>query len=261
MNASSGRFVGTTFPARMQKVSEEMEALNLIVHRSAFAEDLIGHRLLCLYVGFNDSACAIVFELAAFGDLWHLLEDWCSPRTMESARAMFPLEAVRVMIQICDGVAYLHSIDIAGARHRRHGPQHQELCAALHDGTQLCNVDSVRIFGERLENVLDALEMLGNMEHRGGCGCEPNTGDGAGILVGLPEGFLRTVAKEDLGVDLPEKGRFGAGLVFLPKDEAERQKCIAAVDAIIAEQGQQCLGWREVPTEAEAKREEVVGGG
>ena len=74
------------------------------------------------------------------------------------------------------------------------------------------------------QNVLDALEMLGNMEHRGGCGCEPNTGDGAGILVGLPEGFLRTVAKEDLGVDLPEKGRFGAGLVFLPKDEAERQK-------------------------------------
>ena len=102
------------------------------------------------------------------------------------------------------------------------------------------------------QNVLDALEMLGNMEHRGGCGCEPNTGDGAGILVGMPEGFLRTVAKEDLGVDLPEKGRYGAGLVFLPKDEAERQKCIAAVDAIIAEQGQQCLGWREVPTEAEA---------
>ena len=102
------------------------------------------------------------------------------------------------------------------------------------------------------QNVLDALEMLGNMEHRGGCGCEPNTGDGAGILVGLPEGFLRTVAKEDLGVDLPEKGRFGAGLVFLPKDEAERQKCIAAVDAIIAEQGQQCLGWREVPTESDA---------
>ena len=41
------------------------------------------------------------------------------------------------------------------------------------------------------QNVLDALEMLGNMEHRGGCGCEPNTGDGAGILVGLPETFLR----------------------------------------------------------------------
>ena len=73
------------------------------------------------------------------------------------------------------------------------------------------------------QNVLDALEMLVNMEHRGGCGCEPNTGDGAGILVGLPEGFLRTVAKEDLRVDLPEKGRYGAGLVFLPKDDAEQR--------------------------------------
>ena len=63
--------------------------------------------------------------------------------------------------------------------------------------------------------VLASLEMLVNMEHRGGCGCEPNTGDGAGILVGLPEDFLRKVAQQDLGVELPEKGRFGAGLGFL----------------------------------------------
>ena len=86
--------------------------------------------------------------------------------------------------------------------------------------------------------VLDALKMLVNMEHRGGCGCEPNTGDGAGILVGLPESFLRKVAKDELGVSLPEKGQFGAGLVFLPKIDSERKKCIQAVEAIIAEQGQ-----------------------
>jgi glutamate synthase (NADPH/NADH) large chain len=100
--------------------------------------------------------------------------------------------------------------------------------------------------------VLDALQMLMNMEHRGACGCEPNTGDGAGILVGLPEGFLRKVAMDDLGVDLPQKGRFGAGLIFLPKIEEERKKCIKVVETIIAEQGQQCLGWREVPVETEA---------
>ncbi len=100
--------------------------------------------------------------------------------------------------------------------------------------------------------VLDALQMLVNMEHRGGCGCEPNTGDGAGILVGLPEDFLRKVAKKDLGVELPDKGRFGAGLVFLPRIEAERKQCIAAAEAIIADQGQQCLGWREVPVQTEA---------
>ena len=101
------------------------------------------------------------------------------------------------------------------------------------------------------QNVLDALQMLVNMEHRGGCGCEPNTGDGAGILVGLPESFLRKVAQEDLGMELPAKGRFGAGLVFLPTIEAERKKCMEAVEAIIAEQGQQCLGWRDVPVRTE----------
>ncbi|MDG2214867.1 MAG: glutamate synthase subunit alpha, partial [Verrucomicrobiota bacterium] len=100
--------------------------------------------------------------------------------------------------------------------------------------------------------VLDALQMLENMEHRGGCGCEPNTGDGAGILIGLPDGFLRKKAKDDLEVDLPQKGRFGAGLVFLPKIEAERNKCIKVVEDIIAEQGQQCLGWRQVPVNPES---------
>ena len=59
------------------------------------------------------------------------------------------------------------------------------------------------------------------------------------------------MAKEDLGVELPAKGRFGAGLVFLPTIEAERKKCMEAVEAIIAEQGQQCLGWRDVPVRTE----------
>ena len=95
--------------------------------------------------------------------------------------------------------------------------------------------------------VLDALEMLARMEHRGGCGCEANTGDGAGILVGLPEGFLRKVAKKDLNLELPEKGQFGAGLVFLPRNEGERKACIDAVEKIITEHGQVCLGWRDVP--------------
>ena len=95
--------------------------------------------------------------------------------------------------------------------------------------------------------VLDALEMLVRMEHRGGCGCEPNTGDGAGILIGLPEDFLRKVAKADLNLELPPKGQFGAGLVFLPKDESERVKCIEEVEKIIKEHGQICLGWRDVP--------------
>ena len=99
--------------------------------------------------------------------------------------------------------------------------------------------------------VLDAIQMLKNMDHRGACGCEANTGDGSGILTGLPWGFLDKVARGELGVKLPAKGRFGAGLVFLPRIEAERAKCIAIVEAIITEQGQTCLGWREVPVQAD----------
>ncbi|VAW51537.1 Glutamate synthase [NADPH] large chain, partial [hydrothermal vent metagenome] len=99
--------------------------------------------------------------------------------------------------------------------------------------------------------VTDAEIMLQRMEHRGGCGCEPTTGDGAGILTGMPHDFCVKVAKQDLGVDLPEVGLYSAGNVFLPPDEAQRQKCITSVEKIIKEQGQKCLGWREVPVDTE----------
>ena len=99
--------------------------------------------------------------------------------------------------------------------------------------------------------VTDAEIMLQRMEHRGGCGCEANTGDGAGILTGLPHDFCVKVAKQDLGVDLPEAGLYSAGNVFLPVDDAERATCMAGVEKIIAEQGQKFLGWREVPVDTE----------
>lgn len=100
--------------------------------------------------------------------------------------------------------------------------------------------------------VVDAEIMLQRMEHRGGCGCEPTTGDGAGILTGMPHDFCVKVAKQDLDVDLPAAGLFAAGNVFLPTDESQRQTCIETVEKIIAEQGQKCLGWREVPVDTDA---------
>lgn len=99
--------------------------------------------------------------------------------------------------------------------------------------------------------VTDAEIMLQRMEHRGGCGCEANTGDGAGILTGMPHAFCVKVAKQDLAVELPDVGLYAAGNVFLPVDDAERKQCIAGVEKIIAEQGQKCLGWREVPVDTE----------
>ena len=86
--------------------------------------------------------------------------------------------------------------------------------------------------------VVDAEVMLQRMEHRGGCGCEPTTGDGAGILTGMPHEFCVKVAKQDLAVELPAAGQFAAGNVFLPTDEGQRQHCIAAVEKIIEQQGQ-----------------------
>ena len=98
--------------------------------------------------------------------------------------------------------------------------------------------------------VLDASTMLVSMDHRGGCGCESNTGDGSGMLTALPHKLLRKVAKDDLKTDLPEPGRYAAGLVFLPKDSAERKFCKETVERIIREQGQRLIGWRLFPTDA-----------
>jgi glutamate synthase (NADPH/NADH) large chain len=100
------------------------------------------------------------------------------------------------------------------------------------------------------QNVLDAYEVLCNMDHRGACGCEANTGDGAGMMTALPHDFLRKVAKSDLSVDLPPPGQYAAGNVFLPRDDAQRAHCKQTVERLVAEQGQRLVGWRAVPTDA-----------
>ncbi len=112
-----------------------------------------------------------------------------------------------------------------------------------------CGVGFVaQIKGQRSHQiVLDADQILRNMDHRGACGCEPNTGDGAGILTALPHEFLAKVARDDLHAELPSPGRFGAGIVFLPQDQDERAHCKREVESIIADQGQQLVGWRLIP--------------
>jgi glutamate synthase (NADPH/NADH) large chain len=97
------------------------------------------------------------------------------------------------------------------------------------------------------EIIEQARDMNCCMEHRGGVGYEKNTGDGAGMLLGLPDKFLRRIAEEDLGVSLPPKGQYGVGNVFLPTDEAERVHCRRVLEEEIAAAGQRLLGWRELP--------------
>jgi glutamate synthase (ferredoxin) len=93
--------------------------------------------------------------------------------------------------------------------------------------------------------VRQALEVLINLEHRGACGCEANTGDGAGILIQMPDAFLRRVAP----FALPAAGSYGAGLVFLPHDDRDREVIKALIGRITAEEGQRLLGWRDVPSD------------
>ncbi|MBW2188119.1 MAG: glutamate synthase large subunit [Deltaproteobacteria bacterium] len=97
--------------------------------------------------------------------------------------------------------------------------------------------------------IKDANRILCNMDHRGARGSETNTGDGAGILTAVPDKLLRRVAKEELGIDLPEPGKYGVGNIFLPTDDAERAYCKAAFLRSIETQGQRFLGWRSVPTD------------
>jgi glutamate synthase (NADPH) large chain len=87
------------------------------------------------------------------------------------------------------------------------------------------------------------------MEHRGGVGYEKNTGDGAGMLLGLPHRFLQKVARADLGADLPAAGEYGVGNVFLPRDPAERAHCKRVLEEEIAAAGQSLIGWRNLPVD------------
>src|SRR5438093_218804 len=87
-----------------------------------------------------------------------------------------------------------------------------------------------------------------NRLHRGACGCEPNTGDGAGILLQVPDKFLRKQCGR-LGIPLPGPKDYGVGCVFLPRDAMQREKVQALIAGIVSEEGQRLLGWRDVPTD------------
>ena len=87
------------------------------------------------------------------------------------------------------------------------------------------------------ELVERALLALGNLEHRGATGADPDTGDGAGILTALPDGLLRRVFRSEVGGELPPPGRYGVGMVFLPRDPALRLRCEELCVRICAEEG------------------------
>ena len=114
--------------------------------------------------------------------------------------------------------------------------------AGLYDPEQerdACGVGFVaHVRGERSHGlVTDADRILRHMDHRGACGCESNTGDGAGMLTALPHEFLADAAAR-AGVPLPEPGRYACGNVFLPRDPAQRRKAKAILGTQVARFGQ-----------------------
>lgn len=110
--------------------------------------------------------------------------------------------------------------------------------------------------------VSDALTMLERMAHRGACGCEANTGDGAGILIQIPHEFFFTECLQQ-GFTLPSFGNYGVGLIFFPRDAKVREECRTVLNRQIKRMKMTLLGYRQVPTENKelgetALREEPV---
>ncbi|UTA70127.1 glutamate synthase large subunit [Emticicia sp. 21SJ11W-3] len=98
--------------------------------------------------------------------------------------------------------------------------------------------------------VADAIKMLERMDHRGACGCDPNTGDGAGILLQIPHEFLLDECNK-LNFQLPSSGEYGVGMIFFPMNETEREECREILNRKIERIGLELLGYRVVPTKGD----------
>ena len=113
-----------------------------------------------------------------------------------------------------------------------------------------CGVGIVAdILGRKSHSIIEmGLEVLDNLAHRGACGCDPDTGDGGGLLVQMPHSFFDSHSSE-IGVALPEPGDYGVGVIFLPRDPSERAICQGIIEDVVRAEGQRPLGWRDVPVD------------
>ncbi len=115
-----------------------------------------------------------------------------------------------------------------------------------------CGVGFVaHIRGQKSHSIVEGgLQILKNLDHRGAVGADALMGDGAGILLQIPDAFYREEMALQ-GVALPPEGEYGVGMVFLPKEHASRLACERALEKAVADEGQVVLGWRDVPTDSE----------
>ena len=114
-----------------------------------------------------------------------------------------------------------------------------------HDACGMGFVADVK--GRKSRSIIDkGLAILKNLEHRGAVGADPNTGDGAGILIQMPDEFIRKAASEKK-IKLPAAGKYGVGMMFLPQDSIMRKAIENIVEKIVIDENQKFLGWRDVP--------------
>src|SRR5207302_9585120 len=119
-----------------------------------------------------------------------------------------------------------------------------------HNEDDACGVGFVaHIKGKKSHSLVEqGLTVLRNLTHRGAVGWDPKLSDGAGLLIQIPDRFLREEMAR-LGVRLPPAGQYGVGMVFLPRDPASRIACEYEIERAIKDEGQVLLGWRDVPVD------------
>ena len=115
-----------------------------------------------------------------------------------------------------------------------------------------CGVGFVaHIKGQRAHSIVEqGLKILANLDHRGAVGADKLMGDGAGILIQIPDEFYRAEMAAQ-GIELPPPGEYGVGMIFLPKEHASRLACEQELVRAVKTEGQVLLGWRDVPVDRE----------
>ena len=127
------------------------------------------------------------------------------------------------------------------ARHGLYSPEQE------HDSCGVGVVANIK-GGKSHQIIEEGVQVLVNLGHRGAAGSDPDTGDGAGLLIQMPHQFFQKECSR-LGIDLPGPGEYGAAMVFLPPQPEGLEKCRALVNKVIHDEGLEILGWREVPVD------------
>ena len=115
-----------------------------------------------------------------------------------------------------------------------------------------CGVGMVaNINGKKSHSIVSqGLEALSNLAHRGASGADPETGDGAGILIQMPHDFFKSELSS-MGCNLPDPGQYGVGMAFLPSDKHQTASSRSLVEECVSKQGYDLLAWRQVPIDPE----------